>query len=668
MMNSISPASIRLNLINSHLTPSSSTLEDRRKQGIQLNKESLFKIYFGPAHKDIQRLREIAINSRYFDHDQDNKLKYEEQRGRAMQQILELYREEKISYESDVKDPLNKLNMMYVLSEYDKSLSTRVTVHFVLYIDTLQNLGTDKHKEFIKRAYKLQDYGCFGMTELGHGSNVLKLETTATYLESTREFSINSPKSTSAKWWIGAAGKTANMAILFAQLIINQESKGVHAFLVPIRDANHNPIKGVVVGDCGPKVSMDRIDNGFMVFKDYVVPYDCLLDRFSSINSEGKFKSSIKNNEKRFGAMLSGLIRGRASVCSSSEITLRCSLTIALRYACISQDYTNGIQAQLIDSQIYYTRLIPALGCMFACRIATLKILELYVENNKIYIEQPESDDVSELHTLLSSLKVLTSSLSLEHLQTLFEICGRFSSYENSAVGRIKYNQDINVTWEGDNTVLIQQVGKFALKNIQKTYKGSPITSKSLSILFINTQDFANFKANFTDFNTIDFSELLRALKYKFNYFLYSSIERLQEKAMTSASMMDAWNNSQAYNIQELGKSFGEYVIAASMLEFCKKLEIECKKTSEVIVNVCKVFIISRLIFYFPYLQESYFNTQQIEAIKFLHLRLCYDLKDSALNIIESLCPPDKLLHSDIGSSGNNIYKNIFTKAKLSSN
>lgn len=44
------------------------------------------------------------------------------------------------------------------------------------------------------------------------------------------------------------------------------------------------PYAGVNIGDCGSKVGLEGIDNGFLEFSNYRVPYDALLDRFSSIN------------------------------------------------------------------------------------------------------------------------------------------------------------------------------------------------------------------------------------------------------------------------------------------------------------------------------------------------------------------------------------------------
>ena len=78
--------------------------------------------------------------------------------------------------------------------------------------------------------------GCYLQTELGHGSNVAHLETTATYLPQTDEFEIHSPTFTSRKWWIGAAGKTATHGVVQAQLILpDGKVLGPHLFFVQLR-------------------------------------------------------------------------------------------------------------------------------------------------------------------------------------------------------------------------------------------------------------------------------------------------------------------------------------------------------------------------------------------------------------------------------------------------
>ena len=72
-------------------------------------------------------------------------------------------------------------------------LFIKQVAHFGLYMKALKMNGTEKHREQLIRAAKLQDKGCFCMTELAHGSNVQGIRTTATYDPETKEFILNTP-------------------------------------------------------------------------------------------------------------------------------------------------------------------------------------------------------------------------------------------------------------------------------------------------------------------------------------------------------------------------------------------------------------------------------------------------------------------------------------------
>ncbi len=45
--------------------------------------------------------------------------------------------------------------------------------------------------------------GGFAMTEMGHGSNVREIETTATFEKTTQEFILHTPTLSATKFWIG---------------------------------------------------------------------------------------------------------------------------------------------------------------------------------------------------------------------------------------------------------------------------------------------------------------------------------------------------------------------------------------------------------------------------------------------------------------------------------
>ena len=94
-----------------------------------------------------------------------------------------------------------------------------------------------------------------------HGSNVRDIETIASYDIATREFVIDTPGPQARKDYIGNAALHARMATVFAQLEVNGQQHGVHAFLVPIRDEQGRVLPGIEIEDCGRKIGL----NGFTV-------------------------------------------------------------------------------------------------------------------------------------------------------------------------------------------------------------------------------------------------------------------------------------------------------------------------------------------------------------------------------------------------------------------
>lgn len=77
-------------------------------------------------------------------------------------------------------------------------------LHYVMFIPTLMGQGTvEQQAEWMQKAWSCNIIGTYAQTELGHGTFIRGLETTAEYDPKTEEFVINSPTLTSYKWWPG---------------------------------------------------------------------------------------------------------------------------------------------------------------------------------------------------------------------------------------------------------------------------------------------------------------------------------------------------------------------------------------------------------------------------------------------------------------------------------
>ena len=65
---------------------------------------------------------------------------------------------------------------------------------------------------------------------------------------------------------------------------------------MPLRDRDtHMPLNGVTIGDCGKKAGMQGVDNGFILFNNFRIPRLNLLNRFSDVTQDGKFKTDIES-------------------------------------------------------------------------------------------------------------------------------------------------------------------------------------------------------------------------------------------------------------------------------------------------------------------------------------------------------------------------------------
>lgn len=362
-------------------------------------------------------------------------------------------------------DPRAFLAVFETLAYHDLSLTIKFGVQFGLFQGTIQLLGTTwHHQTFLPAISRGELLGAFAMSELGSGSNVRDLETTASYDPATQEFVVHTPHYGAHKEWIGNVAAHGRMATVFAQLITAGVSHGVHAFLVPIRNDDGSAVPGVTLGDSGHKEGLNGIDNGRIWFDQVRIPRNHLLNRFGDVSPDGSYTSPIESDSRRFFTMLGTLVGGRITIGLSGLSAVKTALTIAVRYGNRRAQFgpEGGNTTRLLDYRTHQRRLLPALATSVVLDLALSRLVDRFVES--------AGESNRELEGLAAGLKAYTTWFAQEAITQARECCGGQGYLAANRIAVLRGDIDVWTTFEGDNTVLYQLLAKALLTEYKQEF------------------------------------------------------------------------------------------------------------------------------------------------------------------------------------------------------
>jgi acyl-CoA oxidase len=356
----------------------------------------------------------------------------------------------------------------------DPSLQIKSGVQWGLFGAAVFQLGTaEHHDKWLPGIMSMEIPGAFAMTETGHGSDVAAIGTTATYDPETEEFVIHTPFRGAWKDYLGNAALHGIAATVFAQLITNGVNHGVHCFYVPLRDEDGAFLPGIGGEDDGLKGGLNGIDNGRLHFDHVRIPRTNLLNRYGDVAADGTYSSDIASPGRRFFTMLGTLVQGRISLDGAASWASALALKIAVTYANQRRQFDSGSgtpEVVLLDYGKHQRRLLTRLSTTYAQIFAHDEFLQKF---DGVFGGTADTDaDREDLETLAAALKPLSTWHALDTLQEAREACGGNGFlFENRLVG-LRADLDIYVTFEGDNNVLLQLVGKRLLADYAQQFKG----------------------------------------------------------------------------------------------------------------------------------------------------------------------------------------------------
>lgn len=455
----------------------------------------------------------------------------------------------------------------------DPSLQIKSGVQWGLFGSAVMHLGTEyHHTTFLPDIMSLKVPGAFAMTEIGHGSDVASIGTTATYDEATQEFVIHTPFRGAWKEFLGNAGQHGTAATVFAQLITRGINHGVHCFYVPIRDESGEFLPGIGGNDDGWKGGLNGIDNGRLHFTQVRVPRTNLLNKYGDVAEDGSYSSSIDSPGRRFFTMVGTLVQGRVSLDGAATAASAMGLAIAITYGNQRRQFNAASPTEeevILDYGRHQRRLIPKLATTYAQIFAHDEFL---VKFDAVFSgKATEPTAAEDLETLAASLKPLSTWHALETLQEAREACGGAGFMaENRLVG-LRADLDIYVTFEGDNNILLQLVAKRLLSDYSKQFKGADAATlarfaagqagtkfmdSGLRTLAQNVRDLGSTARSVRELRDTEFQRQL--LTDRVETMIGDVAQRLRPASKMSAKDAAALVNSQQNEMIEAARAHGE--------------------------------------------------------------------------------------------------------------
>ncbi|KAK7464559.1 hypothetical protein BaRGS_00037894, partial [Batillaria attramentaria] len=513
------------------------------------------------------------------------------------------------------------------LANHDISMS----LQHAMFIPAIERLASDTQKaKWLPRALHYEMIGTYAQTELGHGTNLMELETTATFDPERNEFIMNSPTVTSMKWWPGALGKSSNTAIVLAQLIVKGKNHGLHPFLVPLRSMeDHTPLPGISVGDIGPKMALNCIDNGFLIMKNVRIPRENMFMKNAEVTRDGRFIS--RGVDK---ANYATMVLVRVKITRWAFESLSDGATTAVRYSVVRRQSSlkpGERELQVLDYQSQQYKVLPALAASYAFLMTNRSLHRLY-DSVHADIMAGNTKLLAELHCQSSALKAYMSEVVVQLLELCRQACGGHGYLASSGIGLLCASSASLVTVEGENSVLYQQAARYLMKQVAKAVVGDPVASGFQYLLTQSSSDRPDIRIqNLADCGNLD--TLLQVYQRMAFSVVTGAARKLQMAIESGVEQHVAWNNNMVSLIQA-ARFYALHGIAKEAGYF---------------------------------LATQTLTPDQFELVRAAELQAMAKVRHDAVPLVDAFDLHDICLHSALGCYDGNVYERLYTLAQTSS-
>nr|WP_052478400.1 hypothetical protein [Kibdelosporangium sp. MJ126-NF4]CEL18104.1 Acyl-coenzyme A oxidase 1, peroxisomal [Kibdelosporangium sp. MJ126-NF4]CTQ90667.1 Acyl-coenzyme A oxidase 1, peroxisomal (EC 1.3.3.6) [Kibdelosporangium sp. MJ126-NF4] len=243
---------------------------------------------------------------------------------------------------------------------------------------------------------------------------------------STTATPSRSPATNAAcKFWIGNIKHAATVGMVLARLVVDGQEQGHHWFRVPLRaKENEPPLPGITILSSDPKGGIQAHQVGGARFTGVRLPREALMARYSRIDADGRFSSTLPDANARFVRSIETFVQERVFPLSAGARAAELAAHLTWRFAGHRGDP-------------------PVAGPKGSSERTT--------------VPRPAVPGPAALPR--------ASWLVLDVLAACREMCGSQGFHSHNQIVTLRTDFEVNVTFAGDNSVMAYQVARNAARS-----------------------------------------------------------------------------------------------------------------------------------------------------------------------------------------------------------
>jgi len=562
-----------------------------------------------------------------------------------------------------------------------------------LFANTVELMGTEEQRvKWLEPLRRGEINGAYAQTELGHGSFVRGLETTATFDPSRDCFILESPTLTSTKFWPGALGFSATHAVVMAQLVTNNTNHGVHPFVIQLRDRTTGAaLPGIELGDVGHKPSYNQTDNGYARFNGVVVPRTDMLMGHASVSQDGIYRRRSNAHPKAaYGTMLVG----RSEIAWLCSMQLAAAVTIAVRYSTVRQQGFSPLahvsethERAIFQHRTQHSRLLMHLARAYAILFASRhgKSVCNRVVWKKEHQTQTDTNtnslNLKDAHVMLAGLKAWATTVAADGAEDCRKACGGMGYLAISGLPDLVQSATALCTLEGENTVLWQQVARYLLNwapklNLTLTQTRTPTSNPTLTesriaeeqslprdLCYLRNQYHKKCEAT-TSPGFLDHKVQLSIFRHRAQRLMVKASHAMSHAISGGKKTPEvAWDETSPL-LMSTARAHVEYIILEAFVEAVAELDDGSAEEKLALSRLCSLFALSAITdMQAPgssqFVEDGFLSEAQVDQIRGQVNSLLDLLVLDAIGLTDAWDFTDAGLGSAIGRKQGDVYETV---------